>query len=302
MARERKANDASSTLTAGINDSVTSLTVDSATDFPTSPQFRIKVGDAPGELMLVTGVSGATFTVTRGIEGSTAISHSTSDPVTLVETQAGQLRHMRDWLNPMAELGKPCQLLDSSGNTLTASSFTDVNFGAASKSDVTGGPILITHNTQSPVASVALTVKSAPTAPWVLTVGFIPNLLNVTGNFPAAGPVVRDNTTGEFYFHALQCRDDGVWVNCFKYNSPTATSTSFLPNRDWTQPYICWYQIEDNNTNLIFRVSTDGLNYLEIGSEGRTAFLTPDEIGFGITNFGNVTTKAMATIVSWDES
>ena len=62
-----------------------------------------------------------------------------------------------------------------------------------------------------------------------------------------------------------------------------------------------WFQIEDNNTNLIFRFSADGVNFLDIGQEARTTFLTPDQIGFAVNNFGNTNVETMATIVAWDE-
>lgn len=77
------------TLSAGINNSVTALTVASASAFPSAGQFRIAIGD---ELLLVTAVVGTTFTVSRGVEGSTAASHSSGATVFHVLTAAGLLR------------------------------------------------------------------------------------------------------------------------------------------------------------------------------------------------------------------
>lgn len=82
---ENLGNDWSSTLSAGIDASVTSLDVASATGAP-SANFRIRIDD---ELMLVTAVSTNTFTVTRGVEGSTAASHSGGVAVAHVVTRAG---------------------------------------------------------------------------------------------------------------------------------------------------------------------------------------------------------------------
>ena len=62
MAAEQFANNAQSTLTAAITAGATSLTVQSAAAFPSSPQFRILIDS---EILLVTAVSGNTFTVTR---------------------------------------------------------------------------------------------------------------------------------------------------------------------------------------------------------------------------------------------
>jgi hypothetical protein len=69
--------------------------------FPTTGQFRIKI-DA--ELMLVTAVSGTTFTVTRGIEGSTAASHANGATVTHILT-AGALGAQTSDTMPLSEVG-----------------------------------------------------------------------------------------------------------------------------------------------------------------------------------------------------
>ena len=66
MAYERFANGGLSSLAAGIDNAVTSLTVASAVGFPTGGNFRIIIDS---EIMLVTAVQGKTFTVTRAQRG-----------------------------------------------------------------------------------------------------------------------------------------------------------------------------------------------------------------------------------------
>jgi hypothetical protein len=69
---------ASTTLTAAITAAQTNLTVASPTGFPTSP-FKIRIDD---EVMTVTGGYGSTsWTVTRGVSGTTAASHASSQTV-----------------------------------------------------------------------------------------------------------------------------------------------------------------------------------------------------------------------------
>lgn len=84
---EQFANLAITTLNGGIDDnpSTTSVVVTDATGFPGSGNFRIVVDT---ELMLVTGVSGSTFTVTRAIESTAIASHSSGAPVAQVLTAA----------------------------------------------------------------------------------------------------------------------------------------------------------------------------------------------------------------------
>lgn len=83
MATEVFANNASTTLNGAINNSVTSLVVTSASQFPSSGNFRIIIDS---EIMIVTAVSGTTFTVTRNAESTVAASHSNGATVTCILT------------------------------------------------------------------------------------------------------------------------------------------------------------------------------------------------------------------------
>jgi hypothetical protein len=82
------ANNAASTLSANITSSATTLSVANAASFPNpsaGQYFLITMIPAssgiPGEIMQVTGVSGTTFTVVRGQEGTTATAYSAGDAV-----------------------------------------------------------------------------------------------------------------------------------------------------------------------------------------------------------------------------
>jgi len=89
---EQFTNNATSTLTGAMLNTDTQLTVASATLFPTSPNFRIMIDS---EIMIVTNiVSGTTFTVTRGAEGTTAVAHSNGATVEHILT-AGAIQQFR---------------------------------------------------------------------------------------------------------------------------------------------------------------------------------------------------------------
>lgn len=70
-------------LSGTIDSSTTSLTIDSATNFPTEGNFSILIDE---ELMRVTAVSGTDLTVTRGQEGTTSDDHTAGALVTVVVT------------------------------------------------------------------------------------------------------------------------------------------------------------------------------------------------------------------------
>jgi hypothetical protein len=76
-------NSSASTLNGAINNSVTSLVVTDASKFPATGNFRIIIDS---EILLVTAVSGTTFTIVRGIEGTTAAAHSNGAAITHVLT------------------------------------------------------------------------------------------------------------------------------------------------------------------------------------------------------------------------
>ena len=92
MATDLFANNAQTTLAAGIAAGAVSLTVASSTPFPAvttaaTTQFRIII-DA--ELFIVTNVTGLTWTVTPGAEGTTQAAHANGATVTALLT-AGAL-------------------------------------------------------------------------------------------------------------------------------------------------------------------------------------------------------------------
>jgi len=88
---ERFVNQASTALSSPVGFGDLMITVDSAAHFPNQPEFRVRVGQ---ELILITGVAGTTWTVTRGVEGTTATSHAAGTVVVAVLT-GGSLDEMR---------------------------------------------------------------------------------------------------------------------------------------------------------------------------------------------------------------
>jgi hypothetical protein len=87
MSSEQFANNAQTSLNGAITAAATTLTVASASGFPSSAQFRILVDS---ELMIVTAGAGTTtWTVARGAEGTTAASHANQATVTQVLTAGG---------------------------------------------------------------------------------------------------------------------------------------------------------------------------------------------------------------------
>ncbi len=74
---------ARTTLSSGINSSVTSITVASTSGFPASFPYTLIIDQdlVTEEIVTVTAASGTTLTVTRGVDGTSGVSHSASAPV-----------------------------------------------------------------------------------------------------------------------------------------------------------------------------------------------------------------------------
>lgn len=115
---EQFANNATTTLNGSITSTATSLVVTLASSFPTSPQFRIIIDS---EIMLVTAVSGTTFTVSRGVENTTQASHSNLATVSMILT-SGALDQLRSDLMNLETIGHRLTL--SSGLPITTSDVT----------------------------------------------------------------------------------------------------------------------------------------------------------------------------------
>jgi hypothetical protein len=104
------------TLAAGIDASVTTITVASAAAFPSTVQFRILIENE--HLLVTAGAASTTWTVTRGIEGTTGAAHALGVSVYHVltaaallnspgpMTTAGDLVYLNSALQP-ARLGAP---------------------------------------------------------------------------------------------------------------------------------------------------------------------------------------------------
>lgn len=90
---ERISNFAQSTLEAAIGAADVTLTLANAASFPPDGNFRILIGR---ELLLVTAVSGNTFTVTRGIEDTNAVTHPIGSIVTAPLTAGAFLQFIED--------------------------------------------------------------------------------------------------------------------------------------------------------------------------------------------------------------
>jgi hypothetical protein len=126
---ENISNDYSTTLNGGITAGAVSLVVNSATGAPAA-NFRIWVDS---ELMQVVLVAGTTFTVVRGIEGTTAAAHANGAIVAHVITKGGLDQYLLENYLSLSAGGTVAGALTLTGG-LTATAGQTVNLSPGSSS------------------------------------------------------------------------------------------------------------------------------------------------------------------------
>jgi microcystin-dependent protein len=211
--------DGGTTLSAGINSSVTSVTVNNAGSFPTSAPFTavIEHGTANAEVVLVTAVASNTLTITRGYDSTTAVSHGTgaairSEVVALDLNEASAHTSSNSGVHGIA--GSVVGTSDS--QTLSNKTFTGtttladvVVTGTLTNSAVTTGEIKIWPTTSAPTghllcdgAAVSRTTYAALFAVIFTTFGVGDN--STTFNLPnLKGKVVVGVDAGQTEFDVL---------------------------------------------------------------------------------------------------
>lgn len=331
MAVEQFANNRSSTLNGSINNSVTTVTVNDGSVFPSTGQYRVIVDT---EIMLVTARSGNDLTVTRGAEGTSAASHSNGAALTLILTAGALDQRTIDECGAGAigsrpSTGKEGRLyLPDSGLTMhrdtgavwtpygllhkfkqppSSGSWTWVNQGGATLADQ-GGTLLLTDPAHSS-ENARILKKAAPgSTPYTITAAFRPFIDNPgTGSRLSFGLCVRESSSGKLLWVGFYFGGTGRQFvhTVFKYSSPTLF-TSFVNSYQYGGPSdVMWCKYEDDGANRKCYVSCDGVNWGLVLSESRTTHLTADEVGFVFNNnyaSGTPFFDGNIRLLSWDES
>jgi len=326
MAEQFK-NLASTTLSADIDNSTTSVGVASAMGF-TGGDFRILVDS---EIMKVTGVSGTTLTVVRHQEGTSATAHSNGAAVKHVLTAGALDAHDQNDLaaydtfanRPAA--GTPGRIfLPSDGlfierdNGSTWEKFgpiwpmtppaaadfaTWVNQGTASITDNKGAIWLYSPYAAS--ENLRCRVKAYPATPFTVEMIFLPNVWMYTGNI-AMGLCIRDSVSLKLTCFGPGGSSTDLNIKGCNYTSPTSlsgTPTGWPSATHFAESSLCFLKYyDDGTTNRVISVSVDGVTWTQLLSIARTDFITPNQIGMFVNSVcGNSSPYADIgmTVLSW---
>lgn len=307
-AKELTKNATETTLNGAINNSVTTVTVTDGSVYPSTGNFRVVV---ESEIMLVTARSSNNLTVVRGQDGTTAASHADGKKIFQVITADGYDRLAADniplwgWSSLL-----PLNLLvDDDGVTvLAATDFTWQNQGSSTKTDEDGTILLIP--TTSSGDNVRILERTAPSAPYSYIAAFQP-LMPVEGSpdyaFFCLG--FRESSTGKLTTLAVQAdsRSGGraKQVAVYQWTNATTVTTDLLAKTTITFiGSVVWLKVEDNNTNLIFYISMDGVEWIQIASASRTAHMAgaPNRVFWGCNNSDNGSETNHIRLVHWSRA
>jgi len=328
MAEQFK-NLASTQLNGGIDDSTTTVTVDSAMGFA-GGNFRIRIDD---EIMKVTGVSGLDFTVARHQEGTSAASHADNAPVYHILTAGAFDAHQDDLVVRDAYASKPSAgvagrlflptdgvfLEHDNGSTwekfgpiwpMTPPQVSDfptwVNQGASTAVDNKGAIFLSAAPVGS--ANIRALLKSYPTPPFTIEMAFIPVVhLQYDGSSIVGGLCIRESSSGKLQTYGW-CGGTYPRSAGLNYSSPTGSTSAITGwSASGLNMHFCtnltWIKYVDNSSNRIISISSDGVSWLQMVSLGLTDYLTPDQIGFCVNNEVTGTEASSGiTILHWKQS
>ena len=287
-------NGGSSTLNGAINDSVTSITVTSASSFPSYPDFRIKI---ESEILTVTGISGSTFTVVRGEEGTSAAAHADTTDVAHVVTGGSLDRAWQDSMGADYTNGYPFNRILAEGVTKAAADFTWHNQGSATCIDADDGGLLMTTGASEASRQIRGKYLTAPATPWACIAYIHLGAGMASGSSGTAGGLfIGESDTSKLY--ALGLRTDSIWLHRMT-NSTTysADVDSYIDN----EAEEIWLKLADDGTDIEGFVSYNGYDWVECFDEGNGSYMTsagPDRIGFFMEN-GSADADAQVYFKSW---
>jgi hypothetical protein len=90
-----------------------------------------------------------------------------------------------------------------------------------------------------------------------------------------------------------------AYIAVLRWNAPTSFTAGYVVY-SYTVGHnsIIWFRIQDDGTNRISSISTDGIHWVPFHTVGRTDFLTPDQVGIE-AHTENTSLGFYCTLLSW---
>lgn len=301
--REQFANNASSTLDGGIDDSQTTITVVDGSTFPDSGNFRLI---CESEYMLCTGRSGETLTVVRGIEGSTPAAHTSGTRISQILTVGSIQALVRDVVPHLN--ATPFRMVAADGTPLTLADFTKTDGGTATTPSEVNGVFSVLKTNPGSGANITTLDRPMPTPPYQITAAVRPfGPANGPGSCVSAGIGVIDSGTGRLVLINIEhVNNDRTLINVSKYSSRTNLSARYLggntlPSLMHTGEWV-WLRFADDGDDLTFSISPDGYHWGQFFQVARDDYAAnPDTVCFATNCQTNTDYFTIGQMAAWIE-
>lgn len=286
MPRRHYSNTAAqTTLTGSITDSSTSLTVASASNYPTTP-FTIAVDS---EVILVGGTTGTTFnTLTRGYDGTVAASHSTS---TAVEHRAIAEDFRTQWIDVITNDDTET-IYDDEFDDDDDSGWTQVTpTGTATWTEARGKLSVLYSGQTASDCCANLTSLNGLSYPLYTVTAM--RSLSANQNYNMRGLVFTNGTTStSSVIWLMPFTQVNTSLEPWSLRSGTLTNistTHFSSNVRYQHAYGGWaFQRLDWISTNTFQAwaSVDGVSWINFGFGTYTPSITPTHYGLGVSTWG----------------
>lgn len=174
-------------------------------------------------------------------------------------------------------------------------SFTWVNQETATATTTNGGIAL--YGPGSATDDVRLLKMAAPATPYTITIAF--TLTARYSDYAWAGFAWRQSSDGKLVVagpHTAGLADFSV----AKFADVNTYSAEYAGWNLRVVGPLLFIRATDNGVNRIVSISTDGQNFLQVHSVGRTDFLTADEVGFFVNSRNS--TAIYLTLIHWSQT
>lgn len=300
-AYERIVNDAESVLSAAITSGATSLAVASAAKFPTDGVFRVRIDN---EIIRVNSVSGTTFNVTRGVDGTVTASHVRGSQVAAIVTEDGFNRVLTERGFPMVPQRPPFRIADASGNILTSSDFTtDDPSGTMTVTDHTDGSITLKHDPFSVSEKISGLLRTMGSTYDITGAYRINTMTSGATEGGIFGPYLNRNSNNNRLVWRHRPFDDS---STFKWNVNHYIGSTFQTNVGTAHRFnhspskIHWFRLLRAGLDIEMYYSTDGVHFTKMYDQSENLHGGPaDEAGIMIDNLTSY--DAYITLLAWQE-
>lgn len=321
---EQYSNNGNTTLASSLTSSSTSLSVTSATGFPSSGNFRISIDT---EILKVTAVSGTTWTVVRGTEGTTGASHASGAAV-LESLTSESLRSLNSVISQTGTFASlpssplegfvyyPTDCIgmyryngtswDKFVNGIKVTQPVAANFSWTNQSITTlvdQGALNIEKagsSGGSSVFDISMFIKATPSSPFTAQLGNI--FTHHFQGYCEGGICLYESSSGKIITFGTSETDQ---MTIAKWSDKNTYSGHYMMRDFNVGSYLRFMQIYDDGTNYNFSISHDAQMWTQVFSIAKNDFFATaaDHIGPYVynNNTGSATYNVISSVVHYED-